>query len=179
MRIRDWSSDVCPQAHVEGGYAIMGMGAVCHTLNPRLMASQLAAMLVQSEARVLIASADLAPLVQQMLAQAPLVAHVLVIDGVAANFQPPQRECSIAALKPAVAAARNDAAWGGFDETASSGLCFTSGTPGAPKVVTYTHRSSYLHTLRLLHADVMGPTAADAVLEIGRQSCRERECQSV
>src|SRR3546814_15181173 len=94
----------------------MGMGAVCHTLNPRLMASQLAAMLVQSEARVLIASADLAPLVQQMLAQAPLVAHVLVIDGVAANFQPPQRECSIAAPKPAVAAARNDAAWGGFDE---------------------------------------------------------------
>src|SRR3546814_4139833 len=71
------------QAHVEAWYAIMGMGAVCHTLNPRLMASQLAAMLVQLEARVLIASADLAPLVQQMLAQAPLVAHVLVIDGVA------------------------------------------------------------------------------------------------
>src|SRR3546814_17750981 len=92
----------------------------------------------------------------------------LVIDGVAANFQPPQRECSIAALKPAVAAARNDAAWGGFDETASSGLCFTSGTTGAPKGVTYTHRSSYLPTLRLLQAD-----------EIGRASCRERGCQYV
>src|SRR3546814_3645561 len=92
--------------------------------------------------------ADLWPLVQQMLAQAPLVAHVLVIDGVAANFQPPQRECSITALKPAVAAARNDAAWGGFDETASSGLCFTSGTTGAPKGVTYTHRSEE-HTSEL------------------------------
>src|SRR3546814_17989203 len=56
------------------------------------------------------------------------------------------------------------AAWGGVDETASSGLCFTSGTTGAPKGVTYTHRSSYLHTLRLLQADVMGLTAADAVL---------------
>src|SRR3546814_18837289 len=70
----------------------MGMGAVCHTLNPRLMASQLAAMLVQSGARVLIASADLAPLVQQMLAQAPPVAHVLVIAGLAANFPPPDRK---------------------------------------------------------------------------------------
>lgn len=28
------------QAHVEAGYAIMGMGAVCHTLNPRLTAAQ-------------------------------------------------------------------------------------------------------------------------------------------
>ncbi len=154
------------QAHVEAWYAIIGMGAVCHTLNPRLMASQLAAMLVQSEARVLIASADLAPLVQQVLAQAPLVAHVLVIDGVAASFPPPPRECSIAALKPAIAAARTDVVWGGFDETAPSGLCFTSGTTGAPKGVTYTHRSSYLHTLRLLQADVMGLTAADAVLAV-------------
>src|SRR3546814_17858910 len=58
------------------------------------------------------------------------------------------------------------AAWGGVDETASSGLCFTSGTTGAPKGVTYTHRSSYLHTLRLLQADVMGLTAADAVLAV-------------
>src|SRR5262245_23997082 len=28
------------QAHVEAWYAIMGMGAVCHTLNPRLTAAQ-------------------------------------------------------------------------------------------------------------------------------------------
>ncbi|MCM8731646.1 AMP-binding protein [Hephaestia sp. GCM10023244] len=154
------------QAHVEAWYAIMGMGAVCHTLNPRLMASQLAAMLAQSEARVLIASADLAPLVQQILAQAPLVAHVLVIDGAAAGLRQPPRECSISALKPAIAAARDDVVWGDFDETAPSGLCFTSGTTGAPKGVTYTHRSSYLHTLRLLQADVIGLTAHDAVLAV-------------
>jgi acyl-CoA synthetase (AMP-forming)/AMP-acid ligase II len=44
------------QDHVEVWFAIMGMGAVCHTLNPRLTAEQLAAMIVQSEARVLIVS---------------------------------------------------------------------------------------------------------------------------
>ena len=42
------------QAHVEVWYAIMGMGAVCHTLNPRLTCAQLAAMVAQSEARVLV-----------------------------------------------------------------------------------------------------------------------------
>jgi acyl-CoA synthetase (AMP-forming)/AMP-acid ligase II len=54
--------------------------------------------------------------------------------------------------------------WGQFDETALAGLCFTSGTTGAPKGVAYTHRSNYLHTLRSLQADAMALTARDAVL---------------
>ncbi len=49
----------------------MGMGAVCHTLNPRLTAEHLAAMIVQSQARVLIASADLAPLAGRIPERVP------------------------------------------------------------------------------------------------------------
>ena len=56
--------------------------------------------------------------------------------------------------------------WGDFDETAPCGLCFTSGTTGAPKGVTYTHRSSFLHTLRVLQADVMAISARDSVLAV-------------
>jgi fatty-acyl-CoA synthase len=54
--------------------------------------------------------------------------------------------------------------WGGFDENAPAGLCFTSGTTGPPKGVTYTHRSNYLHTIHQLQADVSGLTARDSVL---------------
>ena len=54
--------------------------------------------------------------------------------------------------------------WGGFDENAPAGLCFTSGTTGAPKGVTYTHRSNYLHTVHQLQADVSGLTSRDSVL---------------
>jgi fatty-acyl-CoA synthase len=148
-----WNS----QAHVEIWYAIMGMGAVCHTLNPRLTAEHLAAMVVQSQARILIASADLAPLAAQIRERVPGVAHLLTIDGEAPEGQ---------AFEPLVDAARGEVVWGDFDETAPCGLCFTSGTTGAPKGVTYTHRSSFLHTLRALQADVMAISGADNVLAV-------------
>ncbi len=145
------------QDHVEAWFAIMGIGAVCHTLNPRLTAEQLAAMVAQSEARVLIASADLAPLARKMMDVTPGIERLLVIDGETEEGE---------ALAPMIAAAKPDAIWGQFDETAPSGLCFTSGTTGAPKGVTYTHRSSYLHTLRALQVDVMAISGADAVLAV-------------
>ncbi|WP_269717084.1 AMP-binding protein [Caulobacter sp. NIBR2454] len=148
-----WNS----QHHVEVWYGVMGMGAVCHTLNPRLTAEQLTAMIDQSQARILIASADLAPLARQVLDAAPRADKLLIIDGEAAAGQ---------TLEPMIAAARGEVAWGQFDETAPCGLCFTSGTTGAPKGVTYTHRSSYLHTLRILQADVMAISGADNVLAV-------------
>lgn len=151
-------------AHVEAWYAIMGMGAVCHTLNPRLTAAQLASMAVQSEARVLIASADLLALALQMAAQASGIARILVIDGGIAG-ELPAGAPPVSLLEPLIADAARDIAWGEFPETAPSGLCFTSGTTGAPKGVTYTHRSSFLHTLRLLQADGMA-ISADTVLAV-------------
>ena len=154
------------QAHVEAWYAIMGMGAVCHTLNPRLTAAQLAAMLNQSEARVLIVSADLAPLARKIVAEAASVSQILVIDGPAPDWRGENPDLSVSTLEDALAGADGHVVWGDFDETSPSGLCFTSGTTGSPKGVTYTHRSGYLHTLRQLQADVMGLTAADAVLTV-------------
>ncbi|MEI9994399.1 MAG: AMP-binding protein [Rhizomicrobium sp.] len=152
------------QAHVEVWYAVMGMGAVCHTLNPRLTDAQLATMVAQSEARILIASADLAPLARQIAARVPSLERLLVID-VPQDVAAPGAEAA-PALEPLIAAAEDGVRWGEFAETTASGLCFTSGTTGAPKGVSYTHRSSFLHTLRLLQADAMAITAADSVLAV-------------
>lgn len=149
------------QAHVEVWYAIMGMGAVCHTLNPRLTAAQLAAMAVQSEARVLVVSADLLTLASQIAALSPVIEHLVVIDGAKGGATTAHE------LEPLIAQAGDgQIAWGVFAETAPSGLCFTSGTTGAPKGVTYTHRSSFLHTLRVLQADALALTARDCVLTV-------------
>lgn len=150
------------QAHVEAWYAIMGMGAVCHTLNPRLTAAQLAWMVERSGAHILVVSADLVSLAREIAAAAPLVEQLLVIDGAPdADGWP-----ATAALEPLIAVTEPRLPWGGFDENAPSGLCFTSGTTGPPKGVTYTHRASFLHTLRALQADGMAISGADAVLTV-------------
>ncbi|HWK52205.1 MAG TPA: AMP-binding protein, partial [Steroidobacter sp.] len=154
------------QAHVEAWYAIMGMGAVCHTLNPRLTPAQLASMLAQSACRVLIVSADLAPLAQQIVDRTSTVAKVVIIDGPADAWRGERYGPSVVALEDEIAASAEPVEWGNFDERSACGLCFTSGTTGAPKGVTYTHRSSFLHTLRLLQADVFGITGADSVLTV-------------
>ena len=155
------------QAHVETWFAIMGIGAVCHTLNPRLTAAQTASMMVQAGCRLIVASADLGPLAQQIVALAPHVTRVLIIDGpVGASWRSEHETPIVLALEEAMVVDRDPAHWGGFDERSPCGLCFTSGTTGPPKGVTYTHRSSYLHTLRLLQADVIGITSADSVLAV-------------
>jgi fatty-acyl-CoA synthase len=153
-----WNS----QAHVESWFAVMGMGAVCHTLNPRLTANQLASMAVQSGARLLIASADLLPLARSIAGQVSAIERILVIDGDADDgVRPPAK-----ALEPLIGGAPGGTVWGDFPETQPSGLCFTSGTTGAPKGVTYTHRGCFLHTLRCLQADVMAIRASDSVLAV-------------
>ena len=154
------------QAHVECWYAIMGMGAVCHTLNPRLTPAQLAAMLAQSACRVMIVSADLAPLAQQIIERTSTVTRVVIIDGPLDAWRGERYGPSVVTLENEIATHADAVEWGHFDERSACGLCFTSGTTGAPKGVTYTHRSSFLHTLRLLQADVFGITGADSVLAV-------------
>lgn len=148
------------QAHLEAWYAIMGMGATCHTLNPRLTAAQTADMLRQSQAKILIASADLLPLARAIAADAGLQT-VLSIDGGEG-----EADGATQPLEALLSEASTDVAWGHFDENTACGLCFTSGTTGQPKGVTYTHRSTYLHTLRLLQADVMAITARDVIMPV-------------
>src|SRR5690606_4427186 len=131
------------RGHLETWFALAGMGAVCHTLNPRLSEAHLLAMLAQSRARALVVSADLAPLARRLAAKAGTLERLLSIDG---DVEADDGVIRIDPLEPMIESARGEVPWGGFDEHAPCGLCFTSGTTGAPKGVTYTHRGIFLHT---------------------------------
>ncbi len=149
--------------HVEAWFGIMGMGVVCHTLNPRLTPGQLGWMLGQSGATILIVSSDLVKLALEAVDEAPDVERVLVIDG---QTDLTHDRVIVEPLEPRLQAASDQFMWGQFDENAPSGLCFTSGSTGAPKGVTYTHRSSFLHTLKMLQADVLGAKKTDVVMPV-------------
>lgn len=161
LGIMAWNS----QAQLECWYGAMGVGIVCHTLNPRLSPAHLAWMIQQAGERVLIVSADLTSLAAQLIPLCPQLEHLVVIEepGAAVSLPrcPPVRTWRYSEL---LEERGGPLAWGGFDENAPAGLCFTSGTTGPPKGVTYTHRSNYLHTVHQLQADVSGLHARDSVL---------------
>ncbi|MDB5422122.1 MAG: AMP-dependent synthetase [Brevundimonas sp.] len=150
------------QNHVEVWYAAMGAGLVCHTLNPRLTLEHLAAMVIQADDRILVAGAGLGGMAEDLITLCPNISRLILLDG-----DTPQKDLPrvpTMGLETFLAEAGRPADWGRFEETALAGLCFTSGTTGAPKGVAYTHRSNYLHTIRSLQADAMALTDRDVVL---------------
>ena len=136
----------------------MGVGIICHTLNPRLTVAHLTAMITEAEDRVLIVGQGLGDLGRELMAACPCVERLILMDGDTAEGK---AEIEIEAL---LAQSGRPAVWGEFDEHAPAGLCFTSGTTGAPKGVLYSHRANYLNTLRCLQADALALSESDAVL---------------
>jgi acyl-CoA synthetase (AMP-forming)/AMP-acid ligase II len=151
------------QRHFELYYAISGIGAVCHTINPRLFREQIVYIVEHARDRVLFVDVNLAPLVEALLPQLPGLERVVVMtDATHMPAAPAGALCYEALL----AAESDDFEWPEFDERTASSLCYTSGTTGNPKGALYTHRSTVLHTLMVSSADVLGFTSDDVVCPI-------------
>ena len=146
--------------HVEVWYGVMGIGAVCHTLNPRLFPEQLVYIINHAQDRLIFADPCMASLVTALLPRCPTIEAVIWLSS--DDRVPPQPHGRD--YETFIAGHADDCVWGDFPESTAAGLCYTSGTTGHPKGVLYSHRSNYLHTLMTLQADVLGLRSADNVL---------------
>jgi fatty-acyl-CoA synthase len=135
------------------------MGAVLHTLNPRLLAAQIADAVERAGDWVLIVQADLVPLAQEVLRQVDGVDVMLVFGD---EDVPP----GAVAYEPLLAEQAAAYPWPELDEHAPAGICFTSGTTGAPKGVVYTHRALVLHALTMAAFDPYALPGRDRVLAV-------------
>ena len=150
--------------HLEAWYAIMGMGAVCHTLNPRLFPEQLCYIINHAADKLILTDLTFAPLLFAHRDKMPSVERIIVMTDEA--HMPQSDAADVLCYETLIGEQSDQFAWGGFEENTAAGLCYTSGTTGAPKGVLYSHRSNFLHTLVTLSGDLMGIGARDTVLPI-------------
>jgi len=155
-----WNTD----RHVEVWYGIMGLGAISHTLNPRLFAEQLVYIMNHAEDRILFVDLTFVPLIEAIAAKLPTIKKYIILTDEA--HMPATRLPNAHAYETWLAAADADFAWASFDENTAAGLCYTSGTTGKPKGVLYSHRSNVLHSLMCNQPDVLGVDSNDSVLPI-------------
>lgn len=151
--------------HLEAYHACAGMGAVLHTLNVRLSEKDLEYIINHAEDQIIIADADVLPLLENLKGKIPTVRKIVVateegFEGWTTELPDPVDYEAFIAGQP------TEYEWPQIDENSPMGLCYTSGTTGNPKGVEYEHRSQYLHTLTQCMTDSMGLSGADTVCGI-------------
>ena len=148
------------QEHLEAYLSVSSMGAVVHTLNPRLFPDQLSYIINHGGDRMIIVEASLVPLLQRIKEKIPTVEQYIVIG----EATPPASEAL--RYEDLLASEPPDYDWPAIDERSAAVMCYTSGTTCDPKGVTYSHRSIYLHSMSICAPWAMGLNDRDRGLMI-------------
>ncbi|MCG2841010.1 long-chain-fatty-acid--CoA ligase [Sandaracinobacter sp. RS1-74] len=150
--------------HIESWYGISGMGAVAHTINPRLFEEQIAYIANHAEDRVLFFDLTFVKLVEALAPKLKTIEHYVLLTDRA--HMPADSSLKLICYEEMIGGEDADAAWTAMPETAPSGLCYTSGTTGNPKGVQYSHRANVLHSYGACMGDVLDIRSRAVVLPV-------------
>ncbi|MBM2854550.1 MAG: long-chain fatty acid--CoA ligase, partial [Steroidobacteraceae bacterium] len=138
--------------HLELYYAVSCIGAILHTLNPRLYLEQLKYIINHAGDRMMFADSTVMPLVEKLKPALTTVERIVVLSN--------------DSYEAFIADESESFEWPELDERTASSLCYTSGTTGNPKGVLFDHRSTVLHSYGSALVDTMGFGRADTVLAV-------------
>ena len=149
--------------HFELYFAVTGIGAVLHTINPRLHPDQVVWVADHAEDSILLFDITFSELVADIGPKMATVKTFVAMTD-AAHAPSDAQIGGVLVYEDLLAAQSADFDWPHLDEKTGSGLCYTSGTTGNPKGVLYGHRSTVLHALALALPDAFDLSARDVVM---------------
>ncbi len=150
--------------HLESWYGITGIGAVYHTLNPRLFPDQIAWIINDAEDKFLFVDTTFLPIIEAIADKTPSIKKVFVLTD--AEHMPETKLDNAVCYEEWLNETDDDFAWRRFDERTAAGMCYTSGTTGDPKGVLYSHRSNVLHSMVACQPDMMNLSARDRMMPV-------------
>jgi 3-(methylthio)propionyl---CoA ligase len=151
--------------HLEMYFAVSSMGAVMHTINPRLPLDQLRYVVDHAEDVALFFDTTFLKLAQFAAKQPNPVRHYVALTDAA--YLPGDSDIrGLVDYESLIAGEADTFTWPTLDENTASSLCYTSGTAGFPKGVLYSHRTTVIHSYAICMSDSLGVCAQDVTLPV-------------
>lgn len=150
--------------HLEAWYGIMGLGAIYHTVNPRLFPEQIVYIMNHAEDSYVFVDTTFVPILEGVQDQLTSVKGFVILTD-RANM-PETKLNNAICYEDLVEESDEDFTWKSFDENTACGLCYTSGTTGNPKGVLYSHRSNVIHALAVNSRDAFGAGSTDCIMPV-------------
>ena len=144
-------------------YAVGGIGAVLHTINPRLGPENAAYVINHAEDDFLFYDTTFAPLVAVLKPQLKTVKKFVALTD---SEHQEQAGEGAEIYEELIAGESEEFDWPDFNEDTAVTMCYTSGTTGNPKGVVYSHRALVIQSFASVLPTALAVKEGDTILPV-------------